>query len=157
MSHRYAALLVILGGGAALALAYWAQYGAGLVPCPLCLWERWPYRIMVALGAFALLSRPPTGRFVLGLAALTMLGGAVIASVHVGVEMNLWRSPLPECNGNFISGMALPMTPAIPCDKPVYIIPGLPVSMALMDLFYELLLALLTIIYLSRKPRRFFR
>ncbi|MDR3520566.1 MAG: disulfide bond formation protein B [Acidocella sp.] len=157
MSHRVAALLVILGGAAALAMAYWAQYVEGLVPCPLCLLERWPYRIIIALGLIALLCRPPTGRFVLGLAVLTMLGGAAIASVHVGVELHLWLSPLPECNGNFSPGMALPMTPAIPCDKPVYFIPGLPVSMAVMDLFYELLLALLTVSYISRKPRRFIR
>jgi disulfide bond formation protein DsbB len=137
MSHRVAALLVVLGGAAALAMAYWAQYVEGLVPCPLCLLERWPYRIIIALGLIALLCRPPTGRFVLGLAVLTMLGGAAIASVHVGVELHLWASPLPECNGNFI--------------------PGLPVSMAVMDLFYELLLALLTVSYISRKPRRFIR
>ncbi len=157
MSHRLTALLVILGGVLALATAYWAQYIALLAPCPLCLWERWPYRIIIALGLVTLLCRPPTGRLVLGLAVITMLVGAIIASVHVGVELHLWRSPLPECNGNFSPGMALPMTPAIPCDEPVYLIPGFPVSMATMDLIYELTLALLTISYISRKPRRFSR
>jgi disulfide bond formation protein DsbB len=83
-----------------------------LTPCELCLWERWPYRIVIALGLLAtLLPRLPS-RILLGLAALTLLGDVGIAGLHVGVEFGWWNSPLPECNGMLIPGAPLPLTPA---------------------------------------------
>ncbi len=157
MNHRLVALMVMLGGLVALAIAYWAQFILLLVPCPLCLWERWPYRVVIVIGLIALLCRAPTGRFLLGLGVVMLLVGAMIAALHVGVEWHLWPSPLPECNGILTPGAPLPMTPAKPCDEPTYLIPGLPISMAMMDLIYELGLALLITSYVSRKPRRFIR
>src|SRR6266404_5261614 len=40
-------LFVILVGVAALAAAFFAQYVGGLAPCPLCLWQRYPYGVAV--------------------------------------------------------------------------------------------------------------
>jgi disulfide bond formation protein DsbB len=59
------------------------QYLAGLAPCPLCIWQRYPHLAVVALGLIGWRWRP---RAILGLIALVLLAGAGIAAYHVGVE-----------------------------------------------------------------------
>jgi disulfide bond formation protein DsbB len=59
------------------------QYLAGLEPCPLCIWQRYPHLVVVALGLIGWRRRP---RDMLGLIALVLLVGAGIAAYHVGVE-----------------------------------------------------------------------
>ncbi len=124
------------GLGAALLSERWL----GLVPCALCLLERWPYRVAIVLAAlsvaFGRVARP-----MLGLAAAAMLVGAGLGAVHVGVEQGWWPSPLPECAAPQLGGgtaaerlARMPARPAKPCDEPTYLVPGLPVSMAAMNL-----------------------
>ncbi|GAB0113421.1 disulfide bond formation protein B [Acidisoma sp. C75] len=156
-ADRRTAGFLLLAGLAALLLAYGAQDLLGMVPCELCLWERWPYRILVALGLLGLLlpAGLPRGlrRALLWLALLALSANVAIAFVHVGVEHGWWPSPLPECNAsnllttNLSQLMArLPARPAKPCDAPSFLIPGLPLSFATMDLLYALLcLGLLTV------------
>jgi disulfide bond formation protein DsbB len=155
MNHRSVGLLTLLAALAALGVAYWSQDFLHLVPCPLCLWERWPYRVVAALGVLAILVRPPTGRVVLALAIPVLLAGIAVAFLHLGVEQHWWRSPLPECNGFFDPNAPLPAVPARPCDSPTFLIPFLPVSMAAMDLCYAAAFALAILSYVIRKPRRF--
>jgi len=150
-----AGLLAALAALAALGVAYFAQDVLQLVPCPLCLWERWPYRLVIALGITAFVLPRGPARFLLAIAALAMFAGAGIAFLHVGVEVHWWRSPLPECNAFLTPGAALPLHPAPPCDSPTYLISGLPVSMAAMDMIYALAFAIGLSAYVSRKPRRF--
>jgi disulfide bond formation protein DsbB len=150
-----AGLTVAFAALAALGVAYWAQDFLLLVPCPLCLLERWPYRIVIGLGVLAALLPRGAARALLGLAVLVLLGGAAIAFVHVGVEFHWWNSPLPECNGNFDPGAPLPLTPAKPCDEPTFLIPRLPVSMAAMNFIYAVAFALVLLSYVLKKPRRF--
>ncbi len=153
MNHRLAGLLTAIAALLALGVAYYAQYVLLLTPCELCLWERWPYRIVVVLGIIALLA-PSVARAVLGLAALVLLGGIGISGLHVGVESGWWKSPLPECNGVLTLGAPLPMLPAVPCDRPVFLIPHLPVSMATMDFCGALVFALVLLIYVLQQSRR---
>lgn len=148
--HRIAGLLVAVAALAALGVAYYAEYHLRMVPCPLCLIERWPYRIAAAFGLLAAIAPRRIGRGMLGLAALTMLADAVIAFVHVGVEQGWWPSPLPECNAPPPSFGALPLRPSVSCSRPAFLIPRLPVSMALMDMIYALVFAAFIIIYLRR-------
>jgi disulfide bond formation protein DsbB len=146
---------VLLVALAALGVAYFAQDVLRLMPCELCLWERWPYRIVAVFGLLAAVLPPRVGRPILGLAILTLLAGAGIAFLHVGVEFGWWPSPLPECNGILTPGAPLPATPARPCDEPVFLIPHLPVSMAMMDFIAALAFAFALTAYVSRRQRRF--
>jgi|BEDMetMinimDraft_2_1075160.scaffolds.fasta_scaffold04439_5 disulfide bond formation protein DsbB len=158
-----AAWLVVVGSVLALAVAHGAEY-AGLVPCPLCLLERWPYRIAFPLGLLALLA-PPRGllrRGLLILAFLVFLGEAGLAFVHVGVEQKFWPSPLPECQAPRLTGLspaerlaAMPAHPAKPCDDPTYLIPGLPLSMAALNGLYAVMLAIGTGLGLRARRSRF--
>jgi disulfide bond formation protein DsbB len=155
LNHRLIAGLTALAAIAALGTAYFAQYVLLLTPCELCLYERWPYRIVIALALIAALQRPRIARLFLLLAALTLLCGAAIAFVHVGVEQYWWKSPLPECNGALTPGAPLPLFPATPCDRQIYLIPHLYISMARMDFATALTFALLLLAYVL--PRRRYR
>ncbi len=155
LNYRSAGAAVALAAAAALGVAYFAQYVLLLVPCELCLWERWPYRIVAALSVLAVMLPQGAARAVLGVAVLTLLGGVAIAGLHVGVEFHWWNSPLPECNGILAPGAPLPLIPARPCDEPVFLVPRLPVSMAMLDLLYALAFAFVLGAYLMGRQRRF--
>jgi disulfide bond formation protein DsbB len=150
-----------MGGVFALGFAYATETWGGLVPCALCLLERWPYRIVIVLGLLAAIARRGLARLLLTTAVLCLLADAGIAAVHVGVEFHWWPSPLPECAAPHLSGgsiadrlASMPARPAKPCDDPTFLIPGLPVSMAAMNLLYALAFAGLVAMSLQERPRR---
>jgi disulfide bond formation protein DsbB len=157
MNNRLAGLLAAAVALAVLGFAYYVQYGLHRLPCELCLWERWPYRLVAVLGILGALGRGPTTKWLLALAGLVMVGDMGIAFLHVGVEQGWWPSPLPECNGILTPGAPLPLTPAVPCDRPAYLVTGLPVSMAMMDLIFATLFAATLLVYGLRRERRYFR
>jgi disulfide bond formation protein DsbB len=157
-SPRGIALLSVLGAAFALGLALASERWGGLVPCALCLLERWPYRVVIVVGLLAALLPHRWVRPLLILVVLSMLVGAALAFVHVGVEQRWWASPLPECAApRFVGGSIaerlaqMPARPSRSCEDPTYLIPGLPISMAAMNLLYALALALLAGFGLSRR------
>jgi disulfide bond formation protein DsbB len=89
-----------------------------------------------------------------------MLVAAALAVVHVGVEQHFWPSPLPECAAPRLGGGSIaerlaqmPTRPAKPCEDATYLIPGLPVSMAAMNLLYALAFAMALAAFLWRDRR----
>ena len=147
-STRTAALFGAVSAMAALAFAWVLQAWVGLAPCELCLWERWPYRVAIVLGLIAFVVPHGLGRLLLWLMLLAVLADVTLAVIHVGVEQHAWPSPLPECaapafSGGSIADMlkAMPAHPAKPCDAANYLIPGLPVSLAAMNLAYGFVFA----------------
>ena len=154
---RRIALIVLILGAVALGTAFAAQDLLGMAPCELCLWERWPYRVLIVLAGLALLLPRIARRVLLWLCALTLVCGAGVGLLHVGVERQWWPSPLPECNAsNLLSGSVgglianLPAVPAKPCDAPNFLVPGLPVSFATMDLILAAVCAVALAAYLGR-------
>lgn len=145
LSLRLLAILTVLGGLAALGIAFASEWWGGQVPCPLCLLERWPYRIVIALGIVAAVTPARIARPLLVLAALCLFADAAMAAVHVGVEFRWWQSPLPECAAPNITGKTIaerlaqmPARPSKSCEDATFLIPGLPVSMAAMNGLYAL-------------------
>lgn len=145
---RGAAWIAVLGSAAALGGALASERWLGLVPCALCLWERWPYRIAIAIGLIALALPRRVARWALVAAALALLPGVALAAIHIGVEQHWWPSPLPECAAPSLGGGSIaerlarmPATVSKPCDEPTFLVPGLPVSMAGMNLVFALALA----------------
>jgi disulfide bond formation protein DsbB len=160
-SPRTLAVLAALAAASALGVAYASEVWGGLVPCALCLLERWPYRIVIVLGLLAAISPRGLARVLLGLAIVTLLAGAAIAAVHVGVEFKWWPSPLPECAAPHISGTSIaqrlasmPARPSKPCDDPTFLIPHIPLSMAAMNLLYSLVFAAMVATSLSSSRSR---
>ncbi len=157
---RGIALLSALAAAFALGLALASEQWEGLVPCALCLLERWPYRVAIALGLVASVVPHRWARALLVLVVLAMLADAALAVVHVGVEQHYWPSPLPECiaprftGGSIAERLAqMPARPAKPCEDAAYLIPGLPISMAAMNLLYALAFAVGLAILLWRNRR----
>jgi disulfide bond formation protein DsbB len=98
-----AALAVTAIAAATLAGAWFFQLVLGLVPCPLCLEQRYAYYLAVPLGvlvALAAAKDAPRGIVLTGLALLTLaaLGNAVLGTYHAGVEWKLWQGPT-DCTG----------------------------------------------------------
>ena len=145
---RLALLLVALAAGVAVATVLAAETWGGVVPCALCLVERWPYRITVVLGIAGAVLPRHLARLTAGLMVLVLLAGAGIGFVHVGVEHKYWPSPLPQCAAPNLAGLSIadrlarmPDKPAKPCDEPTYLINGLPLSFAAMNMLYGFALA----------------
>jgi disulfide bond formation protein DsbB len=154
---RSIVLLSALAAGLALGLALASEYWGGLVPCALCLLERWPYRVAIVLALLAAVVPHRYARLLLMAVVLSMLAAAALAVVHVGVEQHYWPSPLPECAAPRFSGGSIadrlaqmPARPAKPCEDPTYLVPGLPISMAAMNLLYALGVAVLLGAFLWR-------
>lgn len=134
---------------AALGAAYVAQYGFGLQPCILCLYQRVPFAIAVALGLLALLPAVPRrGRAtLLALAGLALLVNAGIAVFHTGVEQHWWAGT-EACAGaagagagvdtvqDLMAAMSRPV--AARCDEPPWSLFG--ITMAMMNIPFSLAL-----------------
>ncbi|MES2711654.1 MAG: disulfide bond formation protein B [Pseudomonadota bacterium] len=133
----------------------------GLAPCALCLWQRWPYWLAVMLAVLAaLLPRARTP--LLAVAVLAILASGAIGVLHAGVEFGWWPSPLPSCRAANAGGAGasvddllrnMARTPDKPCDEATFLIPGLPVSMAAMNVLYALVLAALGLTFLRKGAR----
>jgi len=136
-------LFVILVGVAALAAASFAQYVGGLAPCPLCLWQRYPYGVAIGLGIIALLlaDRPIAARVVLALGGLAILTSGGIAVFHVGVEQHWWEGT-SACTTKIKAGMsaadfeaAILAAPVVRCDDIAWSLFG--ISMAGYNVLYS--------------------
>lgn len=152
---RTLAILAALMAAAALGLAYASEIWGELVPCALCLAERWPYRVVIVLGLLGAIAPRRLVIPLLCFAIVALLADAAVAAVHVGVEFQWWPSPLPECAAPHLSGSiaerlaSMPARPSKPCDEPTFLIPGLPLSMAAMNMLFALAFAAALAICLS--------
>lgn len=99
MPSRAAALAVLVVAAATIAGALASQHVFGLVPCKLCLWQRWPYYAGVPLAAATALA-PGSSLRRLGLACLALLftASAVLGIYHAGAEWGFWPGP-SDCGG----------------------------------------------------------
>ena len=161
LSHRVFGLAAAIAAAVALGIALASERWEGLVPCALCLVERWPYRVAIVLGLAVAVLPPKAARLALALLALTVLAGTVLAAIHVGVEFRWWKSPLPECAAPVFSGGSIaerlahmPAVPAKPCEDASYLIPGLPVSMAAMNLLFAVGFTAAAVWAATRRPAR---
>jgi len=87
---RLLALLLpaLLLGGALL-----SQYGFGLYPCEMCMWQRWPHlaAIVAAIVAIMLRRTPAMSATFVLLAALAVFTSGGIGAFHAGVEYGWWQ------------------------------------------------------------------
>ncbi len=155
---RVALTLAALAAGAALLVAFGSEWWGGLVPCALCLVERWPYRVALALSLLGLALPRRWARVAAALVVISMISGAAAAALHVGVENRLWPSPLPQCQApRFVAGGSIadrlahmPARPSKACEDPTYLLAGLPLSMAAMNLIFALAFAVALATFLWR-------
>lgn len=89
------ALLAALGSAGLLMGAWFFQYGLGMAPCQLCLWQRWPHMAAVGFGALLWFVPAPVLAAFGALAAATSGG---IGAYHTGVERGFLPGPT-ACSG----------------------------------------------------------
>jgi disulfide bond formation protein DsbB len=129
-----ARLLAILVPNALLWGAIGSQYLGGLVPCEMCMWQRWPHvaAISLALVAILLSKQPPASKAFTALAALAILVSGGIGAFHAGVEYGWWKGP-EACTAPSLTGGAsgadllrqILAAPVVRCDKPQWMLAGI--------------------------------
>lgn len=153
-ANRNVLILLAAGGSAALLLGAFAfQHLGGMAPCKLCLWQRWPHAVAVAIGALALWL---PGRALPLLGTLAALVTAGLALFHTGVERHWWEGPA-TCTSGGIANLTpqqlmdqIMAAPLVRCDEVPWEMLGL--SMASWNAVASLGLALVWIAA-ARMPR----
>jgi disulfide bond formation protein DsbB len=86
--------VVLAMGVAVLGAVLLSQYWGGLIPCELCLLQRWPWWIALAIAAIAWLAadRLPAPMVALILAVVFFVS-AGLAFYHAGVELHWFAGP----------------------------------------------------------------
>jgi disulfide bond formation protein DsbB len=98
-----ASVAVAVIAAATLAGAWFFQLVLEILPCPLCLEQRYAYYLAVPLGAlvaFVAAKGAPRPLLLAGLAilALAALANAGLGAYHAGVEWGFWQGPT-DCSG----------------------------------------------------------
>jgi disulfide bond formation protein DsbB len=158
-----AALAVTVIAAATLAGAWFFQLVLDILPCPLCLEQRYAYYLAVPLGilvALAAAKDAPRPLLLTGLAilALAALGNAVLGTYHAGVEWHFFQGPT-DCTGPVGTlGSAgnllerLDTVKVIRCDEVQWRFLGL--SLAGYNVLISLLMAAIAIWGVARTARR---
>jgi disulfide bond formation protein DsbB len=148
----------------ALGFALVSQYGFGLKPCSLCLFQRVPYVVNILIGLigfYALKDRPRFAVLAVAAAGAVFLAGAGIAFYHVGVEQHWWVSFLEGCRVNFKTTVdskdflaQIMATPAVHCDAVAWSLFG--ISMAGYNAALSLILSDICLVatMLGLKPKK---
>lgn len=66
-------LFLALAGAMALGVAWWVEHVLHIMPCELCLVERWPWRVLFLIGLVDILLPGAAGGPVLWLCVPTLL------------------------------------------------------------------------------------
>ena len=102
LTPRVLAFLV-LGLAVATIAGAFAFQAAGILPCELCLKERYPYYAGMVLGGLTILvarrRRGPLLATCFAALALLFLGSAAFGAYHAGVEWGFWPGP-SDCTGS---------------------------------------------------------
>jgi len=150
--------LALLVPAALLAGALGSQYIGHLVPCEMCMWQRWPHLAAMILAALAILLRrqPSASRAVTVLAALAILVSGAIGVYHAGVEYHWWRG-ITRCTAPVLGGSAddllkqILAAPIVRCDQAQWTLFGVSLAgwNALISIFSGV-----SILWLTAKPAR---
>jgi disulfide bond formation protein DsbB len=153
-----ARLIAILVPNALLWGAIASQYLGHLVPCEMCMWQRWPHvlAIFFALAAIVQKSVPPLSRWMTIFAGLAILASGGIGAFHAGVEWHWWTGPVACTAPAFKAGgdvLAQVMAaPVVMCDQAQW--RGLGISLAGWNAIISVVAALAIFALATRKDRR---
>lgn len=152
MTRLQMSTIAASGSAALLVGAFAFQHLGGLAPCNLCIWQRYPHAVAVALGVLVLFL-PLPALIVLG--AVAAFSSAAIGLYHVGVEQGWWDGPA-ACSGGAPATMSagdlfdqIMAAPLVRCDDIPWEFGGL--SMAGWNMVLSLILACLWIEALRRR------
>jgi disulfide bond formation protein DsbB len=142
---RTSALFLLVASAGSLLAAFFFQYVIGLQPCVLCIWQRWPYAVVIVLAILTVAAQAPKLRAaLLALCGVALLFGGGVAVFHVGVEQHWWTGT-PGCGvtatANSIDALRAQImaAPVVRCDQVAWSLFG--ISMAGYNILISLALA----------------
>ncbi len=98
---------VLAASGAVLGAALLSQYWGGLAPCELCLLQRWPWAVAIAISLVALVvGRRPALPWLALVLAVVFAVGVAFAFYHLGVEQKWFAGP-SACTAGAAGAMTL--------------------------------------------------
>jgi disulfide bond formation protein DsbB len=100
-ARRPVIAVVTLASAALIAGAWWFELVVGLLPCKLCLQQRWPHYAAMAVGAAALAAAFAglrLERVALAILAVLFVASAGLGTYHAGVEWGWFAGP-NDCGG----------------------------------------------------------
>ena len=65
------------------------QYEYGILPCKICIWQRWPHIFNVFI-ALIIISSSSIPNYIMVLGLINMFLAFILALYHYGLEQNLW-------------------------------------------------------------------
>ncbi len=86
----------------ALVAAFSSEAFLGLEPCILCVYQRWPYALVLLVGVVSLALKKQLS-FAVGFSGLAFLLNSALAAYHTGVEQHWWKSVVEGCAVSFPS------------------------------------------------------
>ena len=102
-----AAVAIAAVAAATVAGAWFFQLVLDIVPCPMCLEQRFAYYAIIPLAVLVAIGArvgAPRAALLVGLAviALAALGNSAFGAYHAGVEWNFWPGPT-SCTGSALN------------------------------------------------------
>jgi len=132
IARTYYAIASALIAATILGAAYVLEYLYHFPPCPLCLWQRYPYMAIIALGLIGsfYIHKPRPLSWLILLIVLSYALAAGLGVYHYGVEQGIFEG-LSGCTGqisdsNSIEDMraAIMGAPLASCNEPMVIFLG---------------------------------
>ena len=73
------------------------QYEYGILPCKICIWQRWPHIFNIFI-ALIIISSSSIPNYIIVLGLINMFLAFILALYHYGLEQNLWDNVF-SCSG----------------------------------------------------------
>ena len=114
-----ARLLALLLPIALLGGAMGSQYIGGLMPCEMCMWQRWPHAAAIVLAALAFTAPAPSdrSRMLTLLAASAIAVSGAIGVYHAGVELGIFEGVTTCTAGGAMTLDQIMNVPLVRCDE----------------------------------------
>lgn len=143
-------LLLLFVASFGLVFAYIVEYIMGLPVCPLCIYQRFPYLILIVLSIISISGQSKLNNYYI----ITIVLAIFLASYHTGVERGIFEmsgfcKPLVKISNNMsvsdFTKMLYSADEIGQCNKPALVIFGL--SMTEWNLLFNLFLLTIFIKY----------
>ncbi len=158
LTTRSFSAFVLIASAIVLGSALASQYWGGLVPCELCLLQRWPWRVAIAISLVALLvGNRPSLPWVALVLAIVFAVSIAFAFYHVGVEQKWFAGP-SACTSSGAAAMTLEElerqlhdTTVVMCDKIQWSLFG--ISMAGWNMLASLVMTVIcAVVFVRTRP-----
>ena len=90
----------------AISIALIAEYIFNILPCKMCLYQRYPYYFIISIFIIFYLFRKTSNLWLYILVELAVLYGLFYSIWHVGIEQNLLTGP-SSCSGKLIESSSI--------------------------------------------------